>query len=111
MVRPFLLLTLSQTSANGGFMRQWEAIGISRSTWYRRGKPTTKPYRVTQEQTAKLMNISVRSLQRAKRIAREAPELESLIMAGHMKLKFAEQLAKDPELKARFFKILDQGRE
>jgi len=73
-------------------MRPWEALGMSRATWFRLGKPTTKPNRITQEQGAKLQNVSARSIQRARRIMREAPELALLIQAGKIKLGFAEKL-------------------
>jgi hypothetical protein len=54
--------------------------------------PTTKLNRITQEQSAKLQNVSARSIQRARRIMREAPELALLIQAGKIKLGFAEKL-------------------
>jgi hypothetical protein len=57
----------------------WERIGVSRATWYRQGKPTTKPTRITQKQLAEQWDISLRRLQRASRILREAPDLEPLI--------------------------------
>jgi hypothetical protein len=43
----------------------WLALGMSRATWYRLGKPETKPERpMTQPLRARLMNVSLRSLQR-----------------------------------------------
>jgi hypothetical protein len=53
----------------------WEEVGMSRATWYRLGKPTTKPSRVTQKQQALLLNVSVRSIQRARRIQRLSDEV------------------------------------
>lgn len=43
--------------------RQWERVGMSRSTWYRRGKPKTPPLRVTQRQAASELRISLRTYQ------------------------------------------------
>jgi predicted DNA-binding transcriptional regulator YafY len=37
---------------------------MSRASWYRHGKPAEKPWRVTQEQLAKHLNVSVRTIQR-----------------------------------------------
>ena len=71
----------------GGVMRQmteapWLALGISRATWYRLGKPTTRRPRQTQAMTAKRAGFSLRSMQRASRVAREAPELAVQVQAG-----------------------------
>jgi len=51
--------------ANGGKLgRPWLAIGMSRSSWYRAGKPTTKPERLTQKDIAKITGWSLRTTQR-----------------------------------------------
>jgi uncharacterized protein YoaH (UPF0181 family) len=42
----------------------WIALGMSRANWYREGKPTTKPTRVTQKQIAQVTGVSVRTVQR-----------------------------------------------
>jgi hypothetical protein len=75
----------------------WERIGVSRATWYRHGKPTVKPIRITLEQTAKAMNVSLRSAQRARRIQREAPDLVPLVQARKLTLAKAEQIVKERE--------------
>ena len=50
---------------SGGDVRQWEALGMSRATWYRRGKPTTKPQRaLTQRAMAESLGVSLRTIQR-----------------------------------------------
>jgi hypothetical protein len=59
-----------------------------------------------QVQKARLVNVSVRSIQRAGRVLRLAPELGPLIQAGKLTVGFAEQLAKEPDLKAAFFDLL-----
>ena len=61
---------------HGGIVRQnkpWEAIGISRATWYRRGKPTEKPPRrgqgpFSQRKMAAGNRVSLRTQQRLDRI-------------------------------------------
>ena len=72
-------------------VKPWDEIGISRATWYRQGKPKTKQHRITQAQAAISMGISVRSIQRARRILRQAPELENLIMRDELSLGAAEK--------------------
>jgi hypothetical protein len=53
---------------NGGIMRQtpepWKAIGMSRATWYRHGKPNEKPKRFTQADVARILGVSLRTTQR-----------------------------------------------
>lgn len=65
-------------------MTPWAAIGISRATWYRHGKPDTKPQRMTQAR--------VRTIQRAARVKRDAPKLVPLIAARKMSVGYAEKL-------------------
>jgi hypothetical protein len=69
----------------------WIAIGMSRATWYRHGKPTEKPRKMTQRQVAASMQIGVRTLQRAARVEREAPEFRPAIAAGEMSIAEAER--------------------
>jgi hypothetical protein len=49
---------------SGGQMRPWERVGMSRSTWFRKGKPAKLSPRRTQVQLASELKISVRTLQR-----------------------------------------------
>jgi hypothetical protein len=92
---------------NGEAGPPWETIGMSRATWYRRGKPTTRPTpRITQAQAAKTMNVSLRTVQRVARVLRLRPELGVLIESGHMKIGMAEALAKDPANCERFLSLL-----
>jgi hypothetical protein len=73
-------------------VKPWEKVGVSRATWYRHGKPKTKlPPRRTQAQTAALAKVSVRSLQRAARVARDAPELLPLLRSGEVTVGEAER--------------------
>jgi hypothetical protein len=73
-------------------MRQkpWTAIGMSRASWYRHGKPTTKPVKTTDAQLAKQLNIKLRTLQRAKRLY-AYPELREAIERGELTAHAAEQ--------------------
>jgi hypothetical protein len=83
----------------GGVLEQkpWEAVGMSRTSWYRHGKPAAKPWRMTQAHLARLHGVSVRSIQRARRIAREWPELEQLVEEGKLSLAGAEFLIRGVE--------------
>jgi uncharacterized protein YoaH (UPF0181 family) len=50
---------------SGGNPRQWEVLGMSRATWYRHGKPSTKPEpKPTQKDIAAALGYSVRTIQR-----------------------------------------------
>ena len=81
------------TPPYGGNVGQppWAAIGMSRSNWYRLGKPTEKPYRTTQLQRAKMYQISLRGTQRAARVLREAPYLRQFIWDGLISFSAAEK--------------------
>jgi uncharacterized protein YoaH (UPF0181 family) len=58
---------------DGGEVRQpWLALGMSRATWYRLGKPSEKPEeRLTQKDIAEILNTSVRTIQRDRAKQRE----------------------------------------
>ena len=71
----------------------WLALGMSRATWYRLGEPQTKPERpMKQPLRARLMHVSLRSLQRGERVARSAPGLADQVAAGALKIGRAERL-------------------
>ena len=44
---------------------------MSRASWYRHGKPTTKPHRRTQAEIAASARVSIRTIQRVARELRE----------------------------------------
>jgi len=76
-------------------MRQtpWHDLGMSRATWYRRGKPITKPAkRVTLAEAARQMQVSLRGTERARRIDRYSPELAADVVAGKITLGEADRL-------------------
>jgi len=61
---------------NGGKLRQWEALGMSRASWYRHGKPTEKPTRpFSQARIARHDHVSIRTVQRVERVMRADPDL------------------------------------
>jgi hypothetical protein len=64
---------------------------MSRSSWYRLGKPSEKPRRETQAQSAHHLAVSVRRLQRASRVHREAPQLIPFIRLGLVKTGTVEK--------------------
>ena len=50
---------------SGGHLRQWEALGMSRASWYRSGKPTKKPEpKLTQKDVSEICGCSLRTVQR-----------------------------------------------
>src|SRR5262245_3686634 len=58
--------------------KPWEAIGMSRATWYRLGKPTEKPARTAPlREMAEAFGVSLRTIQRDRvRTISEAIEAE-----------------------------------
>jgi hypothetical protein len=93
---------------SGGEMRlpdaqskPWEALGISRATWYRRGKPTEKPIRrghgpFSQRKNAASIHVSLRTMQRIDRIMEFDFDLWRLTVEGHIKPAQAERIVADP---------------
>src|SRR5262249_11273398 len=58
-------MSVSQSRQRGGKARQpWLALGMSRAAWYRHGKPSEKPHRFTQQDIAKILGVSLRTIQR-----------------------------------------------
>jgi hypothetical protein len=51
--------------------KPWIAAGMSRASWYRHGKPATKPHRRTQAESARIAGVSVRTIQRIAHAMRE----------------------------------------
>ena len=71
------LKTVSQNRQGGGKLRPWEAIGMSRASWYRHGKPTTKSKpKETQKDLSEILGCSVRTVQRDLAEAREKQRKE-----------------------------------
>jgi len=98
------------TSApDGGKVRQWEALGMSRASWYRHGKPTEKPMRrgqgpFSQRKMAAGNHVSLRTQQRMDRIAEFDGDLWGLTVEGHIKPAQAERIIADPVRYQHFLK-------
>jgi hypothetical protein len=83
---------------NGGKLRQWEAIGMSRASWYRHGKPTEKPGALGEWFRRKELEHwkSKRTVERVKRIMEFDGDLWNLMVDGHFKPAQAERIICDP---------------
>lgn len=83
---------------------RWQAIGMSRATWYRHGKPDKKRERATIARQAEMVGASsVRSFQRLMQVMQD-PELAPFVAAG-LKPGQAEKLLTNPEHKRRFLAV------
>ena len=91
-------------------MRQkkpWEAIGMSRASWYRHGKPSEKPTRVTVADEARRAGVSKRTYQRLKRVMMADMDLAALMLKhGWCKPGQAEQLLTNPHAHRAFRKMI-----
>jgi hypothetical protein len=73
--------------------RPWEALGMSRATWYRLGKPAEKPApRITVKQAADMDGVSLRMMERARFVHRYGPDLLEHVLAGSMSMDAAIRL-------------------
>jgi hypothetical protein len=87
--------------------KPWEAIGMSRATWYRHGKPTEKPRRITVADEARRAGLSVRTHQRIMRVMTADIDLAALMLEhGWCKPGQAERIVADPVEHRRFRKWL-----
>ena len=91
-------------------MRQakpWEAIGISRATWYRHGKPTENPPRTSIARAARTMGASsTRTFQRIHRVMAADMDLARAMLDGWCKPAQAEAIIKDPVLLRKFRRMV-----
>jgi hypothetical protein len=80
------------------------ALGISRATWYRHGKPAEWHKLATQADEAKKGNLSLRTYQRLARVFGPGkPRLvQSYVSHGGMKLGMADYLLSHPAALRRF---------
>jgi hypothetical protein len=79
---------------------------MSRATWYRLGKPSTRPKpRPTVSDLAKALGATTRTYQRIIRVMLD-PDLAPLVAAGALKPGKAEQLLTNPQRKRRFLRML-----
>jgi hypothetical protein len=86
--------------------RPWEKIGISRSTWYRHGKPTEKPRKpMTVAEVAKQSGASsTRTYYRTLRVM--GSELASFVQSGQLSIAKADRMLGDPTRLRRFQKLI-----
>jgi hypothetical protein len=76
----------------------WASLGMSRSNWYRHGKPTKRPYkRMTDVEVAREAQVSLRRVQRNNRIGRECPQLKPFFRLGILKSGTAERCLGNPD--------------
>ena len=82
--------------------KPWIALGMSRATWYRRGKPTEPRVKVKRvdEVAAQVGAPSVRTYQRIMRVL-QSP-LGSFLASGDLKPGQADKMLADPESLERF---------
>jgi ParB-like chromosome segregation protein Spo0J len=91
------LATMTQGNATGN--NQWKSA---------HGRISTPE--VSQPEAAAMLNVSERSIQRAKNIERDAPELVPLIDRGELSVRPAAQIAKMPEeQRARVMERIEAG--
>jgi hypothetical protein len=87
--------------------KPWEAIGMSRASWYRHGKPTEKPRKPnTAADEARLGRVSVRTYHRIMRVIKADVDLAVLMGDGWCKPGQAERIVADPVEHRRFRKWL-----
>jgi hypothetical protein len=94
-------------------MRQgkpWEAIGMSRASWYRHGKPSEKPKRLGAAQRVQLFlgrSVSNRTAQRIERVMDADMDLAVLMLRdGWCKPGQAEQIVTNPRALRAFRKMI-----
>jgi hypothetical protein len=96
-------------------MRQatpWEAIGISRATWYRHGKPTEKPFRSSVVREARAAGVSVRTHQRIMRVMRADSDLAvAMLNHGWCKPGQAEAIVANPVWLRRFRRLVKRAKQ
>lgn len=96
----------------GGMMRQgvrpWEALGISRATWYRHGKPTKKRRKpkTVAEVAAQVGASSTRTYYRTMRVL-GSEQLAAFVHSGQLSMTQADRLlGGDPKYLRRFLELV-----
>ena len=103
---------------NGGKVRPWEAVGMSRATWYRKGKPEPRPPDPELDELAasikSLMGgrpnfqlfgfASQRSFERWSRVSNADEDLGRAILNKEIKPSIAEKIVSDPIKYQRYLK-------
>lgn len=95
--------------------KPWEALGMSRATWFRHGKPTYNDRKITQKNRAEWgWGVSTRTVQREDFVKRYGiPELEWLILNDYFLAPgMVEEIAKwEHEDQRTFLKKLTEALE
>lgn len=96
--------SLKNPPDGGEVRRPWEAIGMSRATWYRKGKPTEKPGTLGEWFKREELKHwrSKRTVERVKRIGEFDGDLWRLTVKGWCKPAQAERIITDPVEYQRF---------
>jgi len=88
----------------------WKAIGMSRASWYRHGKPTEKPERTSVAAAARAAGVSVRTHQRIMRVMAADINLAVLMLEhGWCKPGQAEAIIKHPVLLRKFRRMVKRA--
>jgi hypothetical protein len=88
-------------------IKPWEAIGMSRASWYRHGKPTEKPERTSVAAAARAAGVSVRTHQRIMRVMAADMDLAvAMLKHGWCKPGQAEAIIKNPILLRKFRRMI-----
>jgi len=96
--------------------KPWLAIGMSRASWYRHGRPTTKPKpRVTNRQIAEELGVSLRTVERDLADMRERDRQKTIArVQEYMAQGYSQDEAgalRAAELRAiAIEKLIEQGR-
>jgi hypothetical protein len=76
---------------------------MSRASWYRHGKPTEKPRRMTAAEEARRAGVSLRTHQRIMRVMKTDIDLARLMICdGWCKPGQAEEIIANPTMHRRF---------
>jgi hypothetical protein len=96
-------LTLSQIRATWRNYETWEAIGMSRASWYRHGNPTEKPPRPSSvANEARKAGVSVRTHQRMRVLGADIELAALMLNQGWCKPGQAERIIANPAEHRRF---------
>jgi hypothetical protein len=93
-------------------MRQpkpWQAIGMSRASWYRHDKPTEKPGKASAVLAAKPAGKSLRTHQRILRVMATDVDLAGAMLHGWCKPGQAEAIIKNSALLREFRKMVKRA--
>jgi hypothetical protein len=89
---------------DGAKVRPWEAVGMSRASWYRHGKPTEKPGALGEWFRREELKYwrSKRTVERVNRIMAFDGDLWGLTVNGYFKPAEAERIITNPVAYQRF---------